>query len=137
MVISTNKTYNEFVSFHLNFQIEEIFTGKLGYESVELKSIRYANSLRLISSIIRDVFSRQYFMLKMRNTFLHVINLSSLSSIDKQMLHQNPRLRLAGTSRAKRMQTMIFTLPGSACENRMQTTNEGIEKIGDKQQTKG
>ena len=28
---------------NVNFQIEEIFADKLGYESVQLKSVRYAN----------------------------------------------------------------------------------------------
>ena len=32
---------------NVNFQIEEIFAGKPGYESMQLKIIRYANSLRI------------------------------------------------------------------------------------------
>ena len=51
IVIITYKAWNSYFKlFHVNFQIKDIFTGKLGYESVQLKSIRYAGSFRLISS---------------------------------------------------------------------------------------
>ena len=32
---------------NVNFQIEEIFAGKLGYESVQQKSVKYVNSFRI------------------------------------------------------------------------------------------